>query len=141
MATFRGCLGKVFSAATSTGSPLVIGEVRNWQFEETAERKDASAMGTCAKKYVAGAIETSGQVQVWWDDADARQSDFVAGNTVGLELYPAGDGSGETYYKTAVTATGGAVVTSRQVGGDVDGIVEQTFGFSVNGGFTTTTVP
>jgi hypothetical protein len=134
MTTYRGCFGKVRSGP-SGGAAGVVGEVRTWSFEETAERNDVSAIGTCTKKFQSGAKTTTGTLSVWWDPTDTRQGDFIVGNAVAVELYPAGTGSGSKYYK------GVANIDSVSRSGGVDGTVESQFGFSVNGALTATGVP
>jgi hypothetical protein len=139
MATTRGCFGKIKSRVNgASGGLSVVGEARNWSYEETAEQLDASAMGDCTKKFVAGAQQTTGTVQTFWDSADAGQGVFTVGATVDLELYPGGSGSGNAFYKTA---TGGATITSVARSGGVDNIVENNFGFTVNGALIATSVP
>ena len=140
MSTFRGCLGKVFGKnATATGAATQVREVREWSYEETAEQLDASEIGDCTKKFEAGAVETSGQLSMMWDPGvGSNQSPFTIGDKAYIELYPGGNGSGSTYYKTP---TDGATITSVQRGGSVDGLVEFNVGFSVNGSMTATAVP
>lgn len=138
MATTRGCSGKVKVATTATGTPGLIGELRDWSFEETSEQIDASAMGDCTKKFVAGAKATTGSITCWWDGGDTGQDALVVGNTVYLDIYPEGDSSSDVYY---AGPTGGAVITSvAREGGGVDGIVGSTFGFTINGTFSEATV-
>lgn len=135
MATIRGCFGVVRSGPTG-GALGAVGEARSWQFTETAERQDVSIMGTCTKKFISGAKETTGQITVWQDPSDTRQGDFVVGNQIAIELYPGGTGSGQRYYK------GVANIDSIARSGGVDArAVEATFGWSVNGALTATTVP
>lgn len=131
MATTRGCLGKVKSGAT----PDAVGEVTAWEFTETAEEIDTSAMGACTSSSEAGSVKTTGSVTCWWDPADGGQGNLVAGDTVALELYPGGDGSGATKY------SGSVVVLSRSATGGVNSVVNTTFTFTVNGALTEATVP
>jgi len=130
MATTRGCFGKVFAAATATGTPAQVGEVKEWSFEETVEVLDASAIGDCTKKFDAGAKQTTGNITVWWDPADIPQGNFVVGNTIALVFYPGGNAVGKTFY------SGNALITTRPRNGGVDGIVESAFNFQVNGAMT-----
>jgi len=143
MATYRGCAGKVrIKAIGATGATVAVGELRNWSFTETGERIDASAMGDCTKKFVAGAKETSGNIDCFLDLANTQQNLLTVGAEVVLEIYPNGDGTTKPYYKTGNTAGNGATIVSRAPdGGGVDGIVSVSFGFAVNGSFTTTSVP
>lgn len=131
MATTRGCFGKVKSGAT----PDLVGEVRNWSSNESAERIDASVIGTCQKKFVAGAVETTVDLQCWWDPADTGQGNFAIGQEVAVELYPGGDASSAVYY------SGTMMIDSIQRTGGVDGIVENNMSGTINGGLTEQTVP
>jgi hypothetical protein len=141
MATYRGCNGKVkVKAVGATGGTVAVGELRNWSFTETSEQLDASAMGDCTKKFVAGAKETTGTIECWLDMADTTgQNMFVVGNAIIIEIYPNATGSTKPYYKTP---TAGATVVSRNPdAGGVDGIVGVSFGFAVNGAMTATALP
>ena len=126
MATQRGCFGVVRSGPSS-GAAGAVGEVRNWSFEETADREDVSAMGTCAKKFSSGSKATTGTIEAWYDQDDTRQLDFRVGTEIALELYPGGTASGKKYY------AGLANVDSVSLEADVDSSVRVRFGFSVNG--------
>jgi len=139
-APYRGCLGKVKVSTTSGGTFTAIGQMTDWQYEETSEQLDASSMGSCTKSFVAGAKATTGTVTCWWDDDDTNgQNLMIVGNTVHLKIYPGGSGSGMGFYKTG---SAGAVLTSvARQGGGVDGIAGSTFGFAVNGQLTATSVP
>ena len=140
MAVTRGCLGKIFvkdSAATGAATQML--RVRDWSFSESADRLESSEIGACTKTYVAGAVETSGNLTVWWDTTTgANQSDMTVANDVFISFYPAGTGSGSTVYETP---TGGANIQEVSRNGGVDGIVESSFSFTVNGSLTTTAVP
>lgn len=128
MGTIRGCQGK----ATVDSNPL--GEMRQWEYTETAERIDASIMGDCTKKFVAGAKETTGTFTCWWDIiADAGQAALLIGNSVALALHPAGTGTG------LPELTGNATVTDSGGTAEVDGIVEATFSFALDGEWTRAT--
>jgi len=138
MAVIRGCRGKVKVAAT--GTAVLIGELTNWSFEETAEQIDASEMGNCTKKFEAGAVQTSGELTFHMDlGASSNQDEFAVGGNPTIEIYPEGDGSGANYY---ATATNGSTITSiSRDGGGVDGLNELTVGFTVNGAMTATSLP
>jgi hypothetical protein len=140
MSVKRGCLGKVKNkATTTTGAAGEVDEVSAWQYEESAEQIDASKIGTCTKKFEAGAKQTTGQITAHWEPAaTGNQTKFVVGDKIVLELYPGGDASGSTYYATPAE---GATITSVSRSGGVDGLAGNVFGFSVNGEMTTTTVP
>jgi len=140
MSVKRGCLGVIKAkVATATSAATTVDEVRDWAYEESAEQIDASKIGDCTKKFEAGAKQTTGTINTWWEpSATGNQTIFTVGDKVALELYPASATSGSTYY---TTPTGGATITSVSRQGSVDGLVENNFGFTVNGEMTTTTVP
>jgi len=142
MSVTRGCSGVIKGKANgATGAAATVNEVKNWSYEENAEQEDASSIGTCTKKFEAGAKETTGNIEAHWSPgASDNQDIFSVGVKVDLELYPGGaaTGSGLVYYKTP---TGGATITSVSRSGGVDGLVANTFGFSVNGEMITTSIP
>ena len=135
MAAVRGCLGKVYTSVTS-GTPAEVADVTEWSFDATAENLDASVMGACTKEFVAGPVETSGQVVCNWAgdpfaSFDAEQVLLGAvGTNVKLVLYPAGVTIGDTKY-----TANSALITSVRHGASVQGFVQSTFGFFVNGAF------
>ena len=138
MAVSRGCLGiiKVKDAA-ATGAATRIYRIRDWNYAETAERLESSEIGDCTKTYVAGATETSVNINAWWDStATANQDDMTVANDVYVEIWPAGTGSGKTYW---ATPTGGANIQENTRTGGVDGIVEAAWSMTVNGALSETT--
>lgn len=140
MAVTRGCNGilKIKDTAATSAAARIY-RIRNWEINEDADRLDSSEIGACTKEFTAGAVETGGTIQCWWDPAaTSNQSDVVVANDVYMEVYPAGSGSGSTFYKTP---TGGANISNVTKTGGVEGIVEMNFTYSVNGAMTATTVP
>lgn len=140
MAVTRGCSGiiKVKDAA-ATGSAARIYQIRDWSYSESAERLDSSQIGACTKTYTAGAVETTVNITAWWDTTSgANQAQMTVANDVYVEIYPAGTGSGSTYYKTP---TGGANIQELSRSGGVDGIVESSWVMTVNGSLTSAAVP
>ena len=140
MAVTRGCNGIIkIKDAAATAAAARIYRVRNWEINEDAERLDSSEVGDCTKQYTAGAVETTGTIQCWWDTAaTSNQDDVVVANDVYIEIYPGGSGSGNSYF---ATPTGGANINNVVKTGGVEGIVEMNFSYSVNGAMTATSVP
>ncbi len=126
MAVVRGCNGEVWAGPT----PTQVGEVTNWTFEETSEQIDASAMGTCTKKFEAGAVQTTGSIDLWYDSTDTGQDLLVVGSKIDIVLRPEGTGSGLPEF------TGNATILSNSVTANVDTIVSKAIGFAVNGAMT-----
>lgn len=137
MAVTRGCNGRVKAKVVgASGAAAAVGELTDWSFDEASERLDASAMGTCTKKFEAGAKETTGQITVHWDGADTVQNLITPGAALFIEIYPQGTGSSKKYYKTP---TAGATITNvNRSGNGVDGIVGASYSFAVNGSMTAT---
>lgn len=136
----RGCIGVVYAKDLAvTGAATQVFGVSSWDFAETADQLDASEIGDCTKIQVAGAVETSGTLNLWWDTATgAHQGDLTVANTVALEIYPAGATSGATKY---ATPTGGAVITDVTRNGGFDTVVNSVVSFSVIGAMATSAVP
>ena len=126
MAVTRGCNGEVWAGPT----PTQVGEVTAWTFEETSEQIDASAMGTCTKKFEAGAVQTTGSIDLWWDGDDAGQDLLNVGDKIDIILRPEGTGSGLAEF------TGNSTILSTSVTANVDSIVTASVGFAVNGAMT-----
>ncbi len=112
-----------------------IAEVRDWSLDETADTIEDTAMGDSARTKKAGLTSASGSVNCYWDETDTSgQGAMTVGSEVTLNLYPEGATSGDTY------ATGSAIITSAGKSATLDGMVESTFSFEVNGAITWGTV-
>jgi len=126
MSTTRGCKGVIKVGDT----PIVVLELTDFDFTETADEIDTSSMGTCSKKSEAGAIKTAGNFTCFWDASDAGQNLLVVGESINVEIYPGGDATGMTYYK------GNVIMFTHGISSSVGGVVSQPYGFSVNGKLT-----
>ncbi len=135
MAVTRGCLGIIkVKDVEDVGAAARIYRIRDWSTAETAERLESSEIGDCTKTYVAGAIETTVNINAWWDSTvTANQTDMTVANDVYVEIWPAGEGSGNTIY---ATPTGGANINENARTGSIDGIVEASWSMTVNGKLT-----
>jgi hypothetical protein len=139
----RGCAGIVQIATTYSGAYTAVGRLSDWSFNTTAERIDASIMGSCTKSYVNGAAETTGTISAQWDGDDSIQTSLrsavTAGTALFLRIYPEGTGSGANFYRS--TTSGVRILGVDTNGNGVDGIVASSFSFAANGGLTATAVP
>ena len=132
MATTTGSSG-VVKVATSGGSVAVVGEVRSYTFDGTADTIEDSVMGDSARSYKAGLKTNTLTVECYWDEADAQQGLMDERASVDFELYPTGTGTGETYL------SGSGIVTSRSVTASFDGMVEASFSIQCSGAVTEAT--
>jgi hypothetical protein len=75
-----------------------VAEIMSWDFKETAEIKNFSAMGDTHQRAAASLKSASGSIECMWDAADVGQDALTLGASVVLSLYPAGDDTGAEYY-------------------------------------------
>ena len=136
----RGCLGKIKlrDLAASADSESDVGGLQGYTISQEAEELDSSEIGTCETKSETGKVTRSVSVNGFWDPASgANQGEIDVANKVHLEVYPAGDGSGATFYSTGAN---GATVTSYEQAGDNDSLVTFSATFKINGSWTEATV-
>ncbi len=131
MATFKGNDGVV--KLGTTGGTNIVGEIKSYSLEHTADTIEDTKMGDGARTYKASLKSFSGSLDVFWDDTDTNgQGAFIVGNEIEVNLYPAG--VSDTYY------SGSAIVTGVSRTGSFDGMVEAALSIQGNGDLTTTTV-
>ena len=127
MANHKGSEGTV-KIGTS-----VIGEVRSWSVNQTADTIEDTTMGDSARTYQSSLTSWDGSVDVYWDESDTGQSAATIGASVTLNLYPEGANTGDTYF------SGTAIVTGITRTASFDGMVEQSFTFKGTGALSTST--
>jgi predicted secreted protein len=132
MATTTGSSGVVKIAAAG-GSVAVVGEVRSFTFDGSADTIEDSVMGDTARSYKEGLKTNTLSMDVYWDEADAQQLILDERASIDFELYPTGTGTGETYF------SGNGIVTSRSITASFDGMVEASFAIQCNGAVTEAT--
>jgi hypothetical protein len=132
MATTTGSSG-VVKVATSGGSVAVVGEVRSYTFDGSADTIEDSVMGDTTRSYKAGLKTNTLSVECYYDEADAQQTLMDERASVDFELYPTGTGTGETYF------SGSGIITSRSVTAAFDGMVEASFTIQCSGDVTEAT--
>ena len=127
--------------ATHTGSEGtikigtdVVGELRSFSLESTAETIEDTSMGDTNRSYKVGLKSFTGSASVFFDETDAGQILLVAGAVITINTYPEGATSGDTYY------TGSGIVTGRTINSSFDGMVEMEISFQGNGALTEATV-
>lgn len=132
MATHKGSSGVVKIAADG-GSVAVVGEVRSYSIDETADTVEDTVMGDTVRTYLPSLTSATLSVEAYWDDLDAQQLILDTGTDIDWEIYPTGTGTGEKYY------SGGGVVTAKTITASFDGMVEASFSVQVSGAITEAT--
>ena len=129
MATKTGASGVVKLQVSGT-TVAVVGEVRSFTFEGSADTIEDSVIGDVARSYKAGLKTNTVSIECYWDEADAQQLILDEGTAIDFEIYPTGTGSGETFF------SGGGIVTTRSITGAFDGMVEASFSVQCSGAVT-----
>ena len=129
MATKTGASGVVKLQVSGT-TVAVVGEVRSFTFDGSADTIEDSVMGDVARSYKTGLKTNTVSIECYWDEADAQQLILDERVSVDFEVYPTGTGSGETFF------SGGGIVTSRSITGAFDGMVEASFTIQCSGAVT-----
>tara|TARA_B110000967_G_C18848845_1_gene543521 strand:- start:182 stop:583 length:402 start_codon:yes stop_codon:yes gene_type:complete len=129
MATKTGASGVVKLQVSGT-TVAVVGEVRSFTFDGSADTIEDSVMGDVSRSYKAGLKTNTVSIECYWDEADAQQLVIDERATLDFEVYPTGTGSGETFY------SGTGIVTSRSITGSFDGMVEASFSIQCSGDVT-----
>ena len=132
MATNKGSSG-VVKIAASGGSAAVVGEVRSYSIDTTADTVEDTVMGDSARTYLPSLTSATLSVECYWDDGDAQQLVLDEGTDIDWEIHPTGTGAGEKYY------SGGGVVTAKTITASFDGMVEASFSVQVSGAVTEST--
>ena len=113
----------------------VVGELRSFSLESTAETIEDTSMGDTNRSYKVGLKTFTGTASVYFDETDAGQILLVAGAEITLNVYPEGATSGDTFY------TGSAIVTGKTVNSSFDGMVESEISFTGTGALSEATAP
>ena len=132
MATTTGSSGVVKLQVAGT-SVAVIGEVRSYTLDGSADTIEDSVMGDTARTYKPGLENSTVSLECYWDDSDAQQLVIDNRASLDFEIYPTGTGTGEKYY------SGTGLVTSKSITAAFDGMVEAAFAIQVSGAVTEAT--
>lgn len=132
MATNKGSSG-VVKIAASGGSVAVVGEVRSYSIDTTADTVEDTVMGDTARTYLPSLTSATLSVECYWDDGDAQQLVLDEGTDIDWEIHPTGTGTGEKYYG------GAGIVTAKTISASYDGLVEASFSVQVSGAITEST--
>lgn len=130
MANHKGSEGDVKIGANS------IAELKSWDLEETAETIDDTTLGDAAKTFKPGTTSASGSAACFWDETDTNgQGAMTIGAEVTMNVYPEGAVTGDHF------ATFSAIITAYSLSAAIDGMVEASFSYQVNGAVTWGDVP
>ena len=132
MATKTGASGVVKVQVSGT-TVAVVGEVRSFTFEGSADTIEDSVIGDTARTYKQGLSTNTVSIECYWDGSDSTQLEMDARADVDFAIYPTGTGTGEKYY------TGVGIVTSKSINTSFDGMVEASFSIQVSGAVTEAT--
>ena len=129
MATVTGQSGVVKLQLAGT-TEVVVGEIRSFTLETSADTIEDSAMGDSARTYKAGLESSTVSIDCYWDQADAQQLVLDARASIDFEISPSGTASGSKKY------SGTGIVTSKSINASFDGMVEASFSLQVSGAVT-----
>jgi predicted secreted protein len=124
MATHTGSEGTIKVAST------VVGELRSYTLEQTADTIEDTSMGDTSRSYKSALKGWSGSASLFFDEADAGQLLLVLGTSVAIKVYPEGASSGDKYYY------GDAIITGSNISASFDGMVEAEVTFTGTGAIT-----
>ena len=124
MATHTGSEGTIKVATT------VVGELRSYSLEQTADTIEDTSMGDTSRSYKSALKGWSGSASLFFDEADAGQLLLVLGTSIALKVYPEGASSGDKYYY------GQAIITGSNISASFDGMVEAEITFTGTGSIT-----
>ena len=124
MATHTGSEGTIKVATT------VVGELRSYSLEQTADTIEDTSMGDTSRSYKSALKGWSGSASLFFDEADAGQLLLVLGTEIALKVYPEGASSGDKYYY------GDAIITGSNISASFDGMVEAEVTFTGTGAIT-----
>jgi len=121
----RACSGVVLAGTAQSPPATVVGEISDWNFEESAGEVDVSVMGDCTKAYLAEAVEGTVTLTGFMNDllgtpptADAGQQLFVTGTAMSLAIQPYGTASGQAQMTWL-----DVIVLSKTRGANVNGAI------------------
>ena len=121
MATHTGSEGTIKVGTT------VVGELRSYTLDQTADTIEDSSMGDTTRTYKAGLKAWSGSASLFFDETDAGQLLLVLGTSVAIKVYPEGSSTGDKYY------SGDAFITGSNISASFDGMVEAEVTFTGTG--------
>jgi predicted secreted protein len=111
---------------TTYGSAVIVGQMRSWSLDDTAETLDTTVMSGTASGFIFR--DTIPSFKTWtitvdfiYDRADSATADakFKAGNNAVVAIYPEGNNTA-----TDVAISGTGLITSLSRSASYDGLIE-----------------
>lgn len=135
MASITGTSG-VIKVCLTGGSAAAMAEIRSYSLDKSADSIESSVMGDTARTYLAGLSNSTMSVECYFDSADTTgQAVLDERAVIDFEIHPAGTGTGTPKY------SGSGIVTSSNIAGAFDGMVDASFTVQVSGAVTVGTNP
>lgn len=128
MATLKGSDGIV--KAGSAGSEAVVGEIRSFSIEQTADTIEDTKMGDAARTYKPSLTSFTASIDAMFDDGDATQTAMSIGSELSFLFQPEGDTAGD------YQLSGSGIVTGISRSQSFDGLVEISFSVQGTGALT-----
>jgi len=100
MATATGIDG-VVKLDVNGGTVAVVGEVRSFSIETSADTIEDSVVGDSARTYKAGLESSTVSIECYWDGSDAPQLVLDGRADIDFEIYPTGTGTGRSEEHTS----------------------------------------
>lgn len=107
-----------------------LGELKSFNFSETAGTIETSNLTSTAKTFAVGQTSFSGSAEAYWDSEDGGQSALSNGAIVTLHFFPVGESSSSKY------RSGSCIVSEVSTSLSTEGMVEASFSFTGSGVLT-----
>lgn len=116
------------------GTETTIAEVKDYSFDESTEILSRRVLLFNGTKKMPGIKDATGSINFYYDPADAAQNVIKNGATVSLTLYPQGNETGKTKLEL------NAIISGLTLPVDVEGFVQRSASFEMDGELTESTV-
>lgn len=131
LVTGKGGVVKIDVASEPHGATTTVGNIRSFSIESSAGTIESTNMDSTARTFITDDLaSTTVSIDAYWNDENAGQLLFDAGDEVDLEISPSGTGTGKKYYDVTGTVTGVSITAA------FDGMVEASFSVQCSGGKT-----
>jgi len=124
MATFKGSEGVVSAGGN------VIGEIRSFTVEQSADTIEDTSMGDSAKTYKSSLTSFTASVDALFDDTDTAQEAMTIGSELAFLFQPEGSTTGD------YQLSGTGIITGISQSQSYDGLVERSFTVQGTGALT-----